>query len=478
MRLLTILVAVVVLASSLSLRLSPSATRGVRVPRERMGQALFGVSVDKPAGGSDVVERSNFLNHKLASSIRSQHGTPVFVYDEKTLREQATTALAFPNSYGLTVRFAMKACPNAAILQLFHSMGLNFDASSGFEVERAIKAGIPASAMSLSSQEFPENFKDLIEKGIEFNACSLNQLETFGKLFPGGKCGLRFNPGKGSGGTGKTNVGGPSSSFGIWFELLDDVKAIVKKYNLNIIRIHTHIGSGSDPAIWQEVSAKSLALVGEFPTVSTLNLGGGFKVGRMSYEKAAATDMQKVGIPIKAKFEEFAKNDGRKLKLEIEPGTFLVANSGALLTTVRDIVTTGKEGHQFIKLDAGMTEVLRPSLYGAQHPIVVLKENESTQDTGSYIVVGHCCESGDLFSCAPGDPEGLQERKLSKTQIGDLVTLEGSGAYCAGMSTKNYNSFPEAPEVIVDLKGEPHLIRRRQPLDQIFQNEVPYKISK
>ena len=69
---------------------------------------------------------------------------------------------------------------------------------------------------------------------MEFNACSLNQLETFGKLFPGGKCGVRFNPGKGSGGTGKTNVGGPSSSFGIWFEQQDKVKEIVAKYNLKV----------------------------------------------------------------------------------------------------------------------------------------------------------------------------------------------------------------------------------------------------
>ena len=196
-------------------------------------------------------------------------------------------------------------------------------------------------------------------------------------------------------------------------------------------------------------------------------------MGRMSYEKAAATDLQKVGLPIKAAFEEFAKKDGRKLKLEIEPGTFLVANAGALLTSVRDIVTTGSEGHTFVKLDAGMTEVLRPSLYGAQHPIVSLKDG-GEEETGDYIVVGHCCESGDLFSCAPGDPEGLQQRKLKKLAIGDLVTIEGAGAYCAGMSTKNYNSFPEAPEVIVDVNGKPHLIRKRQPVEQIYANEVPY----
>ena len=114
-------------------------------------------------------------------------------------------------------------------------MGIQFDASSGYEVARAMRAGIKASALSLSSQELPADFEDLIKKGIEFNACSLNQLESFGKICPGGSCGLRFNPGKGSGGTGKTNVGGPSSSFGIWHELKDEAKAIVAKYGLKVL---------------------------------------------------------------------------------------------------------------------------------------------------------------------------------------------------------------------------------------------------
>lgn len=202
----------------------------------------------------------------------------------------------------------------------------------------------------------------------------------------------------------------------------------------------------------------------------TLNLGGGFKVGRMSYEYS--TDLQKVGEPVTEAFRAFAAETGREIKLEIEPGTFLVANSGALLSSVQDIVSTGTTGHTFLKLDSGMTEVLRPSLYGAQHPLVVLKDTTETQN---YVVVGHCCESGDLFSCAPGDPEVLSERFLKRAEIGDLISIEGSGAYCAGMSTKNYNSFPEAPEVIIDVNGSVHCIRKRQSLDQILANELPYK---
>ena len=149
-------------------------------------------------------EVSKFLTPSLAKKIEEQFGTPIYVYDENTFREQAAKALAFPNMYGLKVRFAMKSSPNAAIIKLFSGLGICFDASSGYEVLRAMKAGVPAGDISLSSQELPANFKELIDAGIDFNACSLNQFETFGKLFPGGSCGVRINPGKGSGGTGKT----------------------------------------------------------------------------------------------------------------------------------------------------------------------------------------------------------------------------------------------------------------------------------
>ena len=97
--------------------------------------------------------------------------------------------------------------------------------------------------------------------------------------------------------------------------------------------------------------------------------------------------------------------------------------------------------------------------YGAQHPIVLFNDLPG-EEVADYVVVGHCCESGDLFSCAPGDPEVLKPRILKKARIGDLISIEGSGAYCSGMSTKNYNSFPEAAEIILDIQGHPHLIRR------------------
>jgi diaminopimelate decarboxylase len=316
---------------------------------------------------------------------------------------------------------------------------------------------------------------------------SISQLERFGKAFAGTgqKVGLRVNPGVGSGGFSKsttsfskTNVGGPSSSFGIWHLFLEDgtVPGIVEKYGLTVERIHTHIGSGSDAAIWQQVASKSLSFCKIWPTVTALNLGGGYKVGRNVGDPS--TDLQEIGKPVTDAFRQFAaENDGRELRLEIEPGTYLVAMAGAVVSTIQDIVkTTGDSGHTFLKLDSGMTDVLRPSLYGAIHPMTLLPGSGKVSDVGSnvedVVVVGHCCESGDLMTPKPGAPEELAERTLRKAEIGDILVMDGCGAYCSGMSTKNYNSFPESPEVLVDGNGNVHVLRERQTPEQIYQNEV------
>jgi len=222
---------------------------------------------------------------------------------------------------------------------------------------------------------------------------------------------------------------------------------------MTVERIHTHIGSGSDPDVWQRVAGMSLDLVRRFPDAHTLDLGGGYKVGRMAEEKT--TDLQAVGQPVKAFFESFAEETGRQIKLEIEPGTFLVANAACILSTIQDIVDTGSEGYTFLRLNTGMTEILRPSLYGAQHPIVIVPfEGENGSQTTPYMVCGHCCESGDILTPSPGDPEGLAPRTLPTATIGDICVIEGAGAYCAGMSAKNYNSFPEAAEVMLAQNGD------------------------
>ncbi len=404
-----------------------------------------------------------------ARTIAASHGTPVFVYDEARLRARAAAARAFPVPFGLTVRYAMKAAPTRALLRLFDAEGLHFDASSGHEVERLLLAGIEGHRISLSTQELPEDFPRLVERGVSVNACSLRQLDQYGTAFPGSPVGLRFNPGLGSGGTNRTNVGGPASSFGIWHQKTEEARQLAEAHRLTVFRIHTHIGSGSDPEVWKRTAALSLKVAEAFDSVTHFNLGGGYKVARM--EDETETDLQTIGKPVADLLREFAEATGRRLHVEIEPGTFLIANACALLCKVQDVVDTGPSGYTFFKLDAGMTEILRPSLYGSRHPIEILSK-VPVAERKPAIVVGHCCESGDILTPADGDPEALAPRDLPPSEPGDLVLIGGAGAYCSAMAAKNYNSFPEAPEILLRETGEIQLIRRRQSLAQILQNEI------
>lgn len=411
-----------------------------------------------------------FLSADQVRQIQKDFGTPVYVYDQATLEEQADRVLAFPNAYGLIARYAMKACPSAAVLRVLTDRGMHIDASSGYEADRAMRAGVPADRIQITTQQVPDNIGELLDQGCLFNACSISQIEAVGQARPGTDIAVRINPGLGSGHSNRTNVGGPAASFGIWHEYLELALRTAKQHNLTVKRMHTHIGSGSDPEVWERVALMSLEICSKIDGANSLSLGGGYKVGRMKGE--VSTDLQKIGLHIVEAFRAHAEKHGQELELEVEPGTYLVANACALVSAAMDVVDTGEEGYRFIKVDAGMTELLRPSLYGAQHPIETVPQIEGELPHLEYIVAGHCCESGDVLTPAPDDPEGLEPRFLSETKIGDAVVIGGAGAYCSGMSAKNYNSFPEAAEVMIMNDGSIELIRKRQTLDQVLQNEV------
>ena len=364
-----------------------------------------------------------FLTAEQAAEVRERFGTPCYVYDRTLLEAAARQALEFPAPYGFTLRYAMKANPSLGVLTVFRDLGLHIDASSDFEVERAIRAGFASDRIQLTSQMPSRRLAEFAGRGVLYNACSLHQLEQFGKLVPGGSVSIRLNPGLGSGSTKRTNTGGPASSFGIWHTYLSDVKETATRYGVRIARLHSHIGSGTDPEVWKRVTRMTLDLARELPEVTAVNLGGGFKVGRMPDEPS--TDLQDVGLHVRRELEAFRQCEGRALHLEIEPGTFLVARAGAIVATCVDVVDTGKDGYLFAKLDTGMPEVTRPSLYGAQHPIEVLATGRNEAEV---VFVGPCCESGDILTPAPGDPEALAPRRVPRPQIGDLVVVGGAGA--------------------------------------------------
>ena len=407
------------------------------------------------------------LSRETAAEIRARFGTPCYVYDRAGLEAAARRALAFPAPFGYTLRYAMKANPSRGVLAVFRDLGLHVDASSDNEITRALRAGFPPAAVQLTSQMPSRQLAEHLAAGVLFNACSLHQLEQFGRLAPGREVCVRMNAGLGSGSANRTNTGGPAASFGIWHEYLDDVMALAKRHDVRVTRLHSHIGSGTDPEVWKRVTRMTLDLAAKMPEVQSVNLGGGFKVGRMPGE--TSVDLDDVGAHVRGELTAFRDRDGRALHLEVEPGTYLVANAGYVVATCIDVVDTGRDGYLFAKLDTGMTEVTRPSLYGAQHPIDVLAEG---RDAADVIFVGPCCESGDILTPAPGDPEALRPRHVARPKIDDLVVIGGAGAYCAAMSTVNYNSYPQAPEVMLEPDGTLRLLRRRESLEEIWRNEI------
>jgi diaminopimelate decarboxylase len=388
--------------------------------------------------------KTNFLTETAARALVQEHGTPLFVYSKTRIAEQCRTMLNIPAPYGLTVRYAMKANPNLELLKIMRKGGLSLDISSEYEASDAHKAGYRFDEMLLTTQQMPKRLKELVDKGVSFNACSLRQLEEYGKLFPGSEVSVRLNPGIGSGFSNHVTVGGRASSFGIWHEYIPEIHALAQKYKLKITRMHTQIGSGADPDVWLEAAKISLDLVKEFPSAEILNLGGGFKAARVDEERGA--DMDEVGRVLAHELTEFAKHTGRKLKLELEPGHFVTANCAVLVSTVDDIVDTGEYGHKFIKLDTGMNDFVRPAMYGSQHPIAVVTDET---DEADYVVVGHNCESADVFTVQSDNPGAIQPRRLKKAVVGDIVFIGGVGAYCAAMAMHGYNGFPNAKEIFV-----------------------------
>lgn len=197
----------------------------------------------------------------------------------------------------------------------------------------------------------------------------------------------------------------------------------------------------------------------------------------MPHEKAA--DINVLGQYAKRQIESFYHKTGRKLLMEIEPGTFIAANMGYVITTVRDKKKTGDRGLCFAIVDGGMDVNARPLLYGSQHPFYVISKDgrllssefePSDSSLNDMMIVGTCCESGDslcLDSHANSAP-----RRIAEPEIGDVVVIGGAGAYCSAMTPFNYNSHTQAPEVLLTRDGQLKLIRKRQTLDQLLMNEI------
>lgn len=371
--------------------------------------------------------------------------TPRYEYSRAAITEKITELQQLSLPFGYTLRYALKANPHPEIVQLLQQTGVLFDASSSYEAVYLLEQGVPGHAIALSSQQAAHNLDELLQAGVRVTATSLRQLDL---LLASPYCPesivVRINPDYGSGHNNRTSTGGTAASFGIWHEYIPAVLEKCAAKDVQVYGIHIHVGSGADPDQWGVVMDRCLEMVAQFPDATLLNIGGGFKVRRMHPEKEA--DLTDIFRVFSTKLSTFATETKKELRVEIEPGSYLVTHAGTLIATIDDIVDTGKDGYTFIKLNTGMNDFLRTTMYGSQHRIEIMTDETATQE---YVVVGHNCESGDVFTTKAYDPEVLEPRTLPQAKVGDEVRIYDCGAYCASMRAKGYNAFPDAIEILV-----------------------------
>ncbi len=401
-------------------------------------------------------------------ALADQFGTPLWVYDAATIRQRIAQVSNFE-----TIRFAQKACSNIHILKLMREQGVKVDAVSRGEILRALAAGYVAggepSEIVFTADLFDAATLDcVVEHGVPVNAGSIDMLHQLGARSPGHAVWLRINPGFGHGHSNKTNTGGEHSKHGIWHTDLPAALAAIKQHGLKLVGLHMHIGSGVDYSHLQEVCGAMVNLVRTAHAAGhdlhAISAGGGLSIPYRSGDPVV--DTQHYHGLWDAARQQAEAIVGHKLGLEIEPGRFLVAESGVLLGQVRATKNAGS--NHFVLVDTGFNELMRPSMYGSYHAMSVLRRDGSTAAEQPTVVAGPLCESGDVFT--QGDGGVVLPRDLPAAQVGDLLVIHDTGAYGASMSS-NYNTRPLIAEVLVD-GGQARLIRRRQTVDELLALEL------
>lgn len=407
----------------------------------------------------------------LLRSLAERFGTPLWVYDAQLIRARIAALKSFD-----TIRFAQKACSNTHILRLMREQGVKVDAVSRGEILRALAAGYRAGGVD-SEIVFTADLLDrqtlatVVEHGVPVNAGSIDMLAQLGAVSPGHKVWLRINPGFGHGHSNKTNTGGEHSKHGIWHTELGVALDAVRQHGLQLVGLHMHIGSGVDYAHLAEVCGAMVDLVRQAHAaghdLQAISAGGGLSIPYRDGDAVIDT-AHYFGLWDAARRQAEGVL-GHALGLEIEPGRYLVAESGLLLAEVRATKNAGS--NHFVLVDAGFNELMRPAMYGSFHAMSVLPRDGVQRPSRPSVVAGPLCESGDVFTQEDGGV--VVPRELAEACVGDLLVIHDTGAYGASMSS-NYNSRPLIAEVLVD-GADPataRLIRRRQTVEELLALEA------
>jgi diaminopimelate decarboxylase len=405
------------------------------------------------------------LNATNLLPLAQRYSGPFWAYDAEIIQQRIAQLSAFD-----VVRFAQKACSNIHILRLMRAAGVKVDSVSLGEIERALAAGFQPGGEDIV---FTADVLDsptlarIAELKVPVNAGSVDMLHQLGAVSPGHSVWLRINPGFGHGHSQKTNTGGENSKHGIWHSDLPLALAAIQQHGLQLVGLHMHIGSGVDYGHLQQVCDAMVDQVVAFgQDLQAISAGGGLSIPYRFGEEAIDTQHY-YGLWNGAR-ERIAAHLGHAVKLEIEPGRFLVAESGVLVSQVRAVKQMGSR--HFVLVDAGFSDLMRPSMYGSYHHISLLPADGSAPGEANVesVVAGPLCESGDVFTQLEGGK--VETRALPAAQVGDYLVFHDTGAYGASMSS-NYNSRPLIPEVLFE-QGVPREIRRAQTIQELLALEL------
>ena len=366
-----------------------------------------------------------------------EYGTPLYVYDGDLVVERYRDLFKFIPYDRLKIHYALKANYNPGLLTLLRDAGAGLDTVSPGEVVYALKLGFPRERIIYTANNMTDaEFEQVLAMDVVMNIGSLSRLRKIAKQHPGMKLCLRFNPDVCDGDNEKTMTGGDLTKFGILLESVEEVKALVKEGNLRVIGLHEHTGSGLQHAesVYQSMdNLMAIATPENFPDLEFLDFGGGFKVPYKPEERRV--DYVAMGAEIARRFTAFTERYGRRLDMLFEPGKYMVAEAGHLLTEVNTI--KHNRTRVIAGCDSGFPQLIRPVLYGAYHQI--RNRSNPAGKPVVYDVCGNICETGDRFA---------EQRELPEIREYDILAIGNAGAYCYSMGGV-YNLRPMPGEIVV-----------------------------
>lgn len=397
------------------------------------------------------------LDNEFFMELAEKYGTPLYVYNGDLVVKRYRELFDFIDFPGLKILYAMKANYNYHILRLLEKENAFLDTVSPGEVLLALRVGFTPDRILYTANNMTDDEMFFVkELGVLFNIDSCSRLEKYGKAFPGNEVCLRFNPDVMAGFHENVMTGGAITKFGILPDELERVLDIVEKYDLKVVGLHEHTGSGlyDENKVYKSMkNLLSIATSTNFPHLRFIDFGGGFAVPYRPDE--TKIDYGKFGNNIKTIFTGFCSDYGRDLELYFEPGKYLVAESGYLLieaNTVKD-----NRGRLIVGTNSGFPQLIRPTYYGAYHHITNLTNPHGVPE--KYDVCGNICETGDVFA---------KQRDLPEIREGDLLAIGNAGAYCYSMGGV-YNLRPMPAEVFF-YHGRAELSRRRLSNSELIDN--------